>query len=204
MASRVTITGNMREVSKKYLAQANRGPVQMGFLMGSAVSSAAEQIAKNAIYASPAAVPVGDAYKSLKGRRKIQTYSKTKIVSRSNQVLKSMQETARSAAKQANAYTLQTPNMKVTVTRGTNATVCSWRSVDGGKMASLENKAWVGRQETGNRIQLWPIISGRPRRFVNKRWSAMLRVIRKTFDEYISLQVNMSGKMPSRPVVPRG
>jgi hypothetical protein len=204
VASRVTITGNMREVSKKYLAQANRGPVQMGFLMGSAVSSAAEQIAKNAIYASPNAVPSVDAYKSRKGRREIKTYSKTKIVARSNEVLRSMRTTWWSAAKEAPAYSLQTQNMSLKVTRGANDTTCSWRSADGGKMASLENKGWIGRQEIGNRIQFWPIISGRPRRFVNKRWSAMLRVIRKTFDEYISLQANMTGKMPSRPVVPRG
>ena len=204
MASRVTITGNMREVSQKYLAQANRGPVQMGFLMGSAVSSAAEQIAKNAIYASPVSVPLGDAYRSRKGRQ-FGKFSKTKIVSRTGEVLASMRKTWWSAAKESADYSLQTPNMAMRVQRGSNATICSWRGADGGKIATLENGIWRGRQEIpGQNPRNWPIISGRPRRFVNKRWSAMLRVIRKTFDEYISLQANMSSKMPSRPVVPRG
>lgn len=204
MASRVTVTSNIKGATAAYAAQAKRGPAQLGWLLGSAVEAASEAIVRSAIVPTPTAIPAADAYVRLKGRRVVGKYSKSRVVSRSGYTRASFLRMTR-AAILAESYRYASQNMALDVRRVGSTSFAVWRSVDGGKTASLENKSWTGRQVIPGRPPYqWPIVSGKPRRFINKRWSMVLRVLRKALVEHAGNQGRLSSKLPQRMVVPRG
>lgn len=202
MASRVTVTSTAKAIADQYARQAKRGPAQLGYLMGAAVESASQAILDKAIYTSPKAIPQADAYVRMKGRKIVGRYSKSRVVSRSGTTRASFIRMA-SASVEAASYSVGSRNMELTVKRLGDTTYSVWRSIDGGKTASLENKSWSGRQQIiGQPSYLWPIVSGRPRRFINKRWSQVLRVIRRSFEDWAILQGTRAPRLPRKPRTP--
>lgn len=178
-STRVNMSSNVRAIASRMAQRSRNFPAATGKMMGDLVSEASRAVSMQGI-AAKGGIPVGEQYFAKKRGQALKgPYSKNRPVSRTGDLLQSFRAFL-GAGKASPTYSIQSRGMRLDIVRTGNATLGTWRSITG-KIAALENRSWSGLQALpGLPVWRWPMIHGRPRRFVNKRWSAMLRTARKT------------------------